>query len=97
VNSPYAPKAIAAAIVAALATLILAFATFVANEAQILFDMHLDGAALAVYISTFLVVVLAALIKLVEHVAKVIVAKALAELVKRPVPASIGPAGGGEN
>lgn len=83
-NSPYAPKAIAAAIVGVLAPLILAFATFVANEAQTRFEMHLEGAALAAYITGFLVVSLAAIIKLAEHLASVLIADALRKVAAKP-------------
>lgn len=94
-NSPYTPKAIAAAIVGVLAPLILVFATFVANEAQTLFDMHLEGAALAVYISSFLLVVLAAVIKLAEHLARILIARAIGDLSKRPAPAPAASEPGG--
>jgi hypothetical protein len=95
VSSPYAPKAIAAVIVGVLAPLILAFATFIANGAQTRFDKHLEGAALAVYITGFLIVSLAAIIKLAEHVASVLVADALKKLAsKQPASGAAVPGGG---
>jgi hypothetical protein len=83
--NPYTPKALAVAAVAALAPLILAFAAFIANEAQILFDMHLGGPALAGYISAFLVAVTVAAIRLLEHLSGKWV-KDLLELFTPPAP-----------
>lgn len=93
-NSPHTPKAVAAAIIGVLAPLILAFATFIANEAQTRFGLHLEGPALAVYITGFLVVTLGAIIKTVEHVASVLVAHALGKIASRR-PRPVGEPGGG--
>ena len=90
--NPYTPNKLAAALVALLAPVILAFSVFIANEAQIIFDMHLEGPALAAYISAFLVVLVAGLIRLIEGV----VQKVIRELVElfnppdRPAPPGEG-------
>lgn len=101
-NSPYTPKVVAAAIVGVLTPLILILATFLANEAQTVFGMDLEGTALAVYITGFLLIVVAALVRLVEHVAKALVAKALRDIAKvTPAPvaatAAVAAPKGGEN
>jgi hypothetical protein len=62
------PKVLATAIVTAIAPLILTFSAFVANEAQMLLDLHLDQGALAAYISVFSIAVLVAVIRVLEHV-----------------------------
>ena len=79
---PFTPKAIAVAIVGVLTPLILALAAFIANEAQILFNMHLEGVALAGYISAFLIVVITGGVKLLEHGGKALIAALAADVLK---------------
>ena len=68
---PYTPRKLAIAVVAMLAPLIMAFSVFIANEAQILFHLELDGTALAGYISVFLVAVVVALVRVLRHLVHV--------------------------
>lgn len=61
------PKKIAAIVVGALAPLTMAFAVFIANEAQILFHLDLSGSALAGYISVFVGAVVLTGVRVLRH------------------------------
>lgn len=89
--NPYTPKRLALALVGALAPLVMAFSVFVANEAQTLFDMHLQGPALAAYISAFLIAVAAALFRLLEHEAARILHAVAKALLAQPKPQAPAP------
>jgi hypothetical protein len=89
--NPYAPKRLAVALVGALAPLILAFATFVADEAQTLLHMHLSGASLAAYVSAFLIAVGAVLFRLLEHEASRFLHGLAKLLLTEPLPPASKP------